>query len=338
MTQEQEPFSTLTQAVEAEHPELSRRRLLKGAGGALALLATDSLFLARPAFAASIEWNHPFTVRGTKGDLFGWISDGNGGYRNHHGLDYKLPGRGTPIYSVAAGTVTASTTAHHVYGTYVEIDHGTAGDHAYSTYYGHMLATYVKKGQKIPAETLIGKVGNTKGPALEGISVGNHLHISLLVDGVLKDPAPAIHGAPLAKPNQPEREQMPKFDSMIDDRNRVLKVNTWTPVHIEQTGVRRMIADEGFVDAQLNFQVENLPAGAVLSARFVRLNIDHTVDHNYQEVDTVSSGLPDTFGQIVEKIKLGSDKKLYACAEVMTTTPGVSLVRTEVRYFQWVPE
>lgn len=95
----------------------------------------------------------------------------------HQGIDIPAPG-GTGILACASGTVTESgyTSSR---GYYVEIDHNNGT----STIYMHMKsAALVKTGATVSQRQVIGYVGTT------GISTGNHLHLSFLVNGVNKNP------------------------------------------------------------------------------------------------------------------------------------------------------
>lgn len=101
----------------------------------------------------------------------------------HNGQDISWPTiEGETIRTMISGTViekvnTSGTTG---YGSYVKIDHGNG----LVTLYAHMLynSPNVSKNQKVSAGTAIGKVGNT------GQSYGAHLHITVLVNGVAKNP------------------------------------------------------------------------------------------------------------------------------------------------------
>ncbi|WP_157510079.1 M23 family metallopeptidase [Frondihabitans sp. Leaf304] len=93
----------------------------------------------------------------------------------HEGTDLT-PGAGTPIGSVAAGTVAVSGW-HPNYGQYVIIDHVIDG-RKISSLYGHMQAgsSPLHTGDPVTAGTLVGLVGNT---------TGAHLHLEIRLDGTL---------------------------------------------------------------------------------------------------------------------------------------------------------
>jgi murein DD-endopeptidase MepM/ murein hydrolase activator NlpD len=61
-----------------------------------------------------------------------------------------------------------------IYGNCVVIDHG----YGLQTVYGHMSEFLVKKGDMVKKGQVIGKTGST------GLAGGDHLHFSMLVDGV----------------------------------------------------------------------------------------------------------------------------------------------------------
>lgn len=107
------------------------------------------------------------------------------GYRNsptagassyHQGIDIPAPA-GTPILSCKSGVVTAAgyTSSR---GYYVTIDHGNG----ISTCYMHMTKYAVSTGQSVSTGQVIGYVGTT------GVSTGNHLHLSVIVNGVNRNP------------------------------------------------------------------------------------------------------------------------------------------------------
>lgn len=110
-------------------------------------------------------------TRGTtvSGGEYGASRDG--GARRHAGLDLAAP-TGTPIFSVAPGTVTRSGSAGG-YGNMVEIDHGDG----YVTRYAHNSRNLVSVGDTVSAGQRIALVGST------GQSTGPHLHFEVRKDG-----------------------------------------------------------------------------------------------------------------------------------------------------------
>lgn len=94
----------------------------------------------------------------------------------HHGIDIS-DSRGTPIVSVAPGTVIRAT-YNGGYGRFVEVDHG----YGITTRYGHMHRLLVREGDTVEAGTLVGTMGRT------GRATGTHLHFEVRIDGHAVDP------------------------------------------------------------------------------------------------------------------------------------------------------
>ncbi len=112
----------------------------------------------------------------------------------HRGVDYAAP-RGTPVYAVGKGKVSASGYSK-ANGNYVFLQHGQT----YMTKYLHLHERKVKTGQTVSQRMLIGTVGST------GYSTGPHLHYEFLVNGVHKNPRTVE--LPKADPiNAAERER-----------------------------------------------------------------------------------------------------------------------------------
>ncbi|MCW2955507.1 MAG: LysM/M23/M37 peptidase [Thermoleophilia bacterium] len=86
----------------------------------------------------------------------------------HTGTDYAAP-TGTKVKAAAGGTVVDVGT-EKVSGKFIVVEHGDG----YSTYYGHLSAQDVKKGDAVKQGDAIGKVGST------GLSTGPHLHFQLM--------------------------------------------------------------------------------------------------------------------------------------------------------------
>lgn len=82
----------------------------------------------------------------------------------HSGMDFRAP-LGHPVKATGAGTVIAAGW-NGGYGRMVDIDHGNG----IVTRYAHMRKITVKKGQKVRAGSVVGKVGSS------GRSTGPHLH------------------------------------------------------------------------------------------------------------------------------------------------------------------
>lgn len=108
-------------------------------------------------------------------------SPGGIGSTYHKGLDIAAPA-GTPVYAVAAGTVTYAGYKGAL-GKLVIINHGNG----VQTYYGHCNSIYVSNGQKVQAGTNIATVGKT------GSATGFHLHFEIHINGTVVNPQNYIY-------------------------------------------------------------------------------------------------------------------------------------------------
>lgn len=109
-------------------------------------------------------------------------SDGFGARGGEHeGVDF-LPGVGTPVVSIAKGTV-VRTGILWSYGYSVDIMHNINGVQTMSRY-AHMIAGSLKvsPGETVSLGTVIGSVGST------GRSTGPHLHFEIRINGTAIDP------------------------------------------------------------------------------------------------------------------------------------------------------
>ena len=98
----------------------------------------------------------------------------------HKGVD--LASRtGTKIQIKAPGKVTKADYANG-YGNVIVVDHGNG----FETKYAHLNKMYVKKGQSVKYNEVIGEVGST------GRSTGPHLHYEVVYRGVSVNPMPFI--------------------------------------------------------------------------------------------------------------------------------------------------
>ncbi len=99
---------------------------------------------------------------------------------------------GTEIKSVAEGTVEQTNFGFLGYGNHVIISHSGG----YQSLYGHMDKIYVKTGQKVTIEDIIGTVG------LTGFTSGPHTHLEITQDGKSLDPEkllPSLSDKPSAQ-------------------------------------------------------------------------------------------------------------------------------------------
>ncbi|MGF6882512.1 cell wall-associated NlpC family hydrolase/biotin carboxyl carrier protein [Nocardia sp. GAS34] len=113
----------------------------------------------------------------------------------HLGVDLAAPD-GTPIYSVADGTVVAAGPASG-FGNWIVIDSTDVNGRPFSAVYGHEWTSGVRVhvGQTVRAGQQIGAVGSA------GESSGSHLHFEIVPGGRLTggkqiDPLPWLDGAP----------------------------------------------------------------------------------------------------------------------------------------------
>jgi murein DD-endopeptidase MepM/ murein hydrolase activator NlpD len=100
----------------------------------------------------------------------------------HDGVDYT-PREGTPVLSIAGGTVTVAAEGTPGLGTLIEIQHNIEGRLLTSSY-AHLESgsPQVVVGDQVAAGQLIARVGST------GQSTGPHLHLELYAaDGVRID-------------------------------------------------------------------------------------------------------------------------------------------------------
>jgi murein DD-endopeptidase MepM/ murein hydrolase activator NlpD len=124
-------------------------------------------------------WGGPFhvPVPGPPISEFGKRSVYNGQARSPHaGTDFQ-GATGTPIVAPNAGVVALAENLYYS-GNTVIIDHGLG----LFSYFGHMSAFAVHKGDRVSTGQVVGKVGAT------GLVTGPHLHWSVRLDGTRVDP------------------------------------------------------------------------------------------------------------------------------------------------------
>lgn len=108
----------------------------------------------------------------------------------HPGVDLATA-LGTPIHPVAGGTVVDAGFNYWGLGLNVVVDHG----HGYQSLYAHMGKIYVKIGQKVSSDDVLGEVG------LTGHTTGPHTHLQISKDGENINPLtvlPEVRNTPLA--------------------------------------------------------------------------------------------------------------------------------------------
>ena len=111
-------------------------------------------------------WQYPFKNGYTKTSDFGWRRlNGKDGY--HKGVD--LVGKVKHIYPVNDGTVVYTKTSNSGYGNHILVKH----DGGVWSLYAHLSQIYVKSGQTVNKNTILGVEGST------GDSTGSHLHLEI---------------------------------------------------------------------------------------------------------------------------------------------------------------
>jgi murein DD-endopeptidase MepM/ murein hydrolase activator NlpD len=103
------------------------------------------------------------------------------GARFHTGIDF--PSRyGARVRAARSGRVVFARWDAGGYGNLVKIAHGNR----VRTWYAHLSSFAVRRGQRVSAGTVIGRVGST------GFSTGPHLHFEVHLRGAAVDPLPAL--------------------------------------------------------------------------------------------------------------------------------------------------
>jgi len=112
-------------------------------------------------------------IRASVGDGFGPRGD-----HFHPGLDFPAS-TGTAVFAARSGTVTSAGWRSGGYGYMVSVAHGSG----VRTMYAHLSSIAVRRGARVAAGTLVGRVGST------GLSTGPHLHFEVRLRGAALDPA-----------------------------------------------------------------------------------------------------------------------------------------------------
>ena len=95
----------------------------------------------------------------------------------HYGMDFTAPA-GTDVYATGNGVVVDVSSSQRGLGKHITIDHGFG----YTSTYAHLSNFNVRVGQRVQRGDIIGYVGST------GMSVANHLHYEIKLNGVNVDP------------------------------------------------------------------------------------------------------------------------------------------------------
>jgi murein DD-endopeptidase MepM/ murein hydrolase activator NlpD len=103
------------------------------------------------------------------------------GNRFHTGIDF--PARaGARVRAARSGRVVFARWDVGGFGNLVKIAHGRR----VQTWYAHLSSFAVRRGQRVRAGTVVGRVGST------GVSTGPHLHFEVRLRGAAVDPLPAL--------------------------------------------------------------------------------------------------------------------------------------------------
>lgn len=121
----------------------------------------------------------PPLAEGQYTSWFGYREDPiKGGIGFHTGIDIGAEA-GAPISPMFYGTVTDVGTDKSL-GKYIKIYHGGGLE----ILYGHCSEIIAEKGMTVRAGDVVARVGST------GDSTGNHLHVTVRVEGIAYDPYP----------------------------------------------------------------------------------------------------------------------------------------------------
>lgn len=95
----------------------------------------------------------------------------------HRGVDIAAP-LGTTLVAMYDGEV-AEVGENNTLGKFIRMFHGGGVE----VLYGHCESVTVRQGDAVAAGEEVARVGST------GVSTGSHVHLSVLVDGEVRDPA-----------------------------------------------------------------------------------------------------------------------------------------------------
>jgi murein DD-endopeptidase MepM/ murein hydrolase activator NlpD len=139
--------------------------------------------VAGPETFAALRRPIPRSPLGLAWPISAGVGDrfGPRGNRFHAGLDFPAS-YGAPVRAARSGRVVFAGWDSGGYGYLVSVRHG----HRVRTRYAHLSRIGVRRGQRVRAGRLLGRVGST------GLSTGPHLHFEALVRGAAVDPLPAL--------------------------------------------------------------------------------------------------------------------------------------------------
>ena len=160
----QAAYEAALSAEEAERLAQQNQNNVAGSGSTSNVTPSTSGFVS-PLSSAYVTCAYGWRIHPIWGDR-----------RFHSGVDLAAS-QGTPIYAIAAGTVTTATYGD-ANGYYVSISHGNG----YGSVYCHMTNYVVSVGESVSQGQVIGYVGST------GWSTGPHLHFEIHVNGSAVNP------------------------------------------------------------------------------------------------------------------------------------------------------
>ena len=160
----QAAYEAALSAEEAERLAQQNQNNVAGSGSTSNVTPSTSGFVS-PLSSAYVTCAYGWRIHPIWGDR-----------RFHSGVDLAAS-QGTPIYAIAAGTVTTATYGD-ANGYYVSISHGNG----YGSVYCHMTNYIVSVGDSVSQGQVIGYVGST------GWSTGPHLHFEIHVNGSAVNP------------------------------------------------------------------------------------------------------------------------------------------------------
>ncbi len=161
----QAAYEAALSAEEAERLAQQNQNNVAGSGSTSNVTPSTSGFISPLPGGAYVTCAYGWRIHPTWGDR-----------RFHYGVDLAAS-QGTPIYAIAAGTVTTATYGD-ANGYYVSISHGNG----YGSVYCHMTNYIVSVGDSVSQGQVIGYVGST------GWSTGPHLHFEIHVNGSAVNP------------------------------------------------------------------------------------------------------------------------------------------------------
>lgn len=106
-------------------------------------------------------------------------------YSYHPGIDIAT-GLGMPIHPIIDGEVAQTGTDLFGLGHFVVVNH----ENGFQSKYGHMGKIYVKTGDKVTQENILGEVG------LTGHTSGPHTHLEVTLNGKFVDPQALLPDVP----------------------------------------------------------------------------------------------------------------------------------------------